>query len=193
METKPSTLRSWTYAYTIMVLTVAIVLLPISVSAKQLSSEVKKELYRSHYINKFITKYDAEHIRPIIMAIKQVESGNCRERVGNDDPSWGCMQVQVPTALGVIRYWYERGVDITLVRAPVLLAWRLAVDDELNFEVAIAFVKLLSMKYNDELLVIVAYNKGESYVDGTLKRCKLEEKWRCLDLTYYKKIRKEMR
>src|SRR3990167_11559167 len=98
METKPSTLRSWTYAYTIMVLTVAIVLLPISVSAKQLSSEVKKELYRSHYINKFITKYDAEHLRPIIMAIKQVERGNCRARGGTGAPCWGCMPAQAPTA-----------------------------------------------------------------------------------------------
>ena len=99
----------------------------------------------------------------VMASLMRVESGNCMQKVGELDASFGCSQMKVEAVRQAATFW-----KIPIPRKDDKIIWKLLQDDKFAIQMGTAYMAYLMKKFNDFDLAIIAYNVGEGRVMNML-------------------------
>ena len=99
----------------------------------------------------------------VMASLVRVESGNCMQKVGELDASFGCSQMKVEAVRQAAKYW-----KIPIPRKDAQIIWKLLKDYKFAIQMGTAYMAYLMKKFNDWDLSVISYNIGEGRVMETL-------------------------
>lgn len=93
----------------------------------------------------------------VMASLMRVESGNCMQKVGELDASFGCSQMKVEAVRQAAKFW-----KIPIPKNDDKIIWNLLKNDKFAIHLSTAYMAYLMKKFNDRDLAIIAYNIGET-------------------------------
>ena len=135
-------------------------LLSSPVHAQELSVQQKS------YIKQYTQIYFGQQWRQwekVMASLLRVESGNCQQKVGELDASFGCSQMKVEAVRQAAKFW-----KIPIPRKDDKIIWKLLQDYKFAIQMGTAYMAYLMKKFNDWDLSVISYNIGEGRVMETL-------------------------
>ena len=117
----------------------------------------------------------------VMASLMRVESGNCMQKVGELDASFGCSQMKVEAVRQAAKYW-----KIPIPKNDDKIIWKLLQNDKFAIHLSTAYMAYLMKKFNDWDLSVISYNIGEG------KILELLQEGKELPTEYLEKIKEGM-
>ena len=131
-------------------------LMSIPVYAQELNLQQKSWIkqYTQIYFGQQWKQWDK-----VMASLMRVESGNCIQKVGEIDASFGCSQMKVEAVRQAAKFW-----KIPIPKNDDKIIWNLLKNDKFAIHLSTAYMSYLFKKFNDWDLSVISYNSGEGKI-----------------------------
>ncbi len=141
-------------------LILALISSPVSAKIVEKTPKTTQQIiWLTKYTQIYFTGQQSNQWAKVMAAVMAVESDNCGKKIGEKDPSFGCMQTKVAAVKTAAIFW-----KIPIPKNDAQIIWKLLTDDKFAIKMGTAYMAYLMKKFNDFDLAIISYNIGEGRV-----------------------------